>query len=784
MSRAPARRAVFRWAIRMFRREWRQQLITMAMLALAVAAIVLAAPTLTDSSSKAATLGTLGSAHAMLLLPGNDKHLAADVAGLAAQVGPVDVVGHQELRSGSAEQIELRSQEPNGPFGGPTLALDSGSFPHGANEVAVTAGAQRLFDLRLGNEWQIAGRTLRVVGIVENPNNLTDDFGLLAPGQLPAPSRIALLFNGKRGAFTPPADAAVDMYFYTPQANFAADAIVLVAGALGLMFIGLLASAGFAVLAQRRLRAIGMLGALGATEGHLRLVMLANGAIVGVVATLVGGVTGFLAWLGYAPVVEGIGQDRIDRLALPWWLIGAALLLTVATAIIAAWWPARTAARMPIVTALANRPSMPTPARRFAAAGAGLIVVGLVGLAFVRQLESRWLVVTGLLLTIVGSLFLAPLMIAGLGRIGARTPIASRIALRDLARYRARSSAALAAISIAVAIAAGISVELTGRTLNTLANAGPNLASNEILWYNDELGAVSPAGADALSMLAATLHATSVLPLAKPRDLVLQQLDGGTITSTTARINVATPDVLRHYGIDPNTIAPDADLLTSQVGLANMTDLNLTVAEKGRSIPHPVVRTMPSLPAGSQEPSLLVTPRALGMLGLSAVPDGWLLSMPAALTPDEINLARIAAQRSDGGVQTATNQLSMTQLGNWATAVGILIALGVLAMAVGLLRRETLADRRTLTAVGASPGTRRRLAALTAGSLALLGAVTGTTVAYLGLLAYYRSELNTFSHPPVLALLAILLGLPVVATIGGWLFAGREPAAIARAALT
>jgi putative ABC transport system permease protein len=784
MSGAPARRAVFRWAIRMFRREWRQQLITMAMLALAVAAMVFAAPMLANVRSTAATLGTLGSADAMLLLPGNDKHLTADVAGLAAQVGPVDVIGHQELRSGSAEQIELRSQEPNGPFDGPMLALDSGSYPHGAHEVAVTAGTQRLFDLHLGNEWQVVGRTLRVVGIVENPNNLTDDFALLAPGQLPAPSRIALLFNGERGAFTPPSDAAVDMFFYSPQPNFAADAIVLAVGVLGLTFIGLLASAGFAVLAQRRLRAIGMLGAVGATEGHIRLVMLANGAIVGVVAAVVGGVAGFLGWLGYAPVVEGIGQHRVDRLALPWWLIGAALLLTVATAVIAAWWPARTAARLPIVTALANRPSTPAPARRFAAAGAGLIVVGLVGLAFVRQLESRWLVVTGLLLTIVGSLFLAPLMIAGLGRIGARTPIASRIALRDLARYRARSSAALAAISIAVAIAAGISVELTGRTLNTLENTGPNLANNEILWYNDELGAASPAGADALSTLAATLHATSVLPLNRPRDLVLQQVDGNTITSATSRINLATPEVLRHYGIDPNSIAPDADLLTSQVGLANMTDLNLTVATEGRSIPHPVVQTMSSLPSGAEDPNLLITPRALRTFGIPASPDGWLITTPRALTPDEINLARNAAQRSGGSVQVATNELSMVELGDWATAVGILVALGVLAMTVGLLRRETLADRRALAAVGASPGTRRRLAALTAGSLALLGSVTGTTVAYLGLLAYYRSELNTFSHPPVPALLTILLGLPAVATIGGWLFAGREPAAIARAALT
>jgi putative ABC transport system permease protein len=35
------------------------------------------------------------------------------------------------------------------------------------------------------------------------------------------------------------------------------------------------------------------------------------------------------------------------------------------------------------------------------------------------------------------------------------------------------------------------------------------------------------------------------------------------------------------------------------------------------------------------------------------------------------------------------------------------------------------------------------------------------------------------SHVPVFDLLLILIGLPVVAAAGGWLFAGREPAAIA-----
>jgi hypothetical protein len=52
---------------------------------------------------------------------------------------------------------------------------------------------------------------------------------------------------------------------------------VLVFATIGLLFIGLVAVAGFTVLAQRRLRALGMLGAVGATDRHVRLVQRHRG---------------------------------------------------------------------------------------------------------------------------------------------------------------------------------------------------------------------------------------------------------------------------------------------------------------------------------------------------------------------------------------------------------------------------------------------------------------------------------------------------------------------------
>jgi putative ABC transport system permease protein len=53
---------------------------------------------------------------------------------------------------------------------------------------------------------------------------------------------------------------------------------VLAFTVIGLLFVGLVAVTGFAVMAGRRMRALGMLAAVGATSRHVRLAMIANGS--------------------------------------------------------------------------------------------------------------------------------------------------------------------------------------------------------------------------------------------------------------------------------------------------------------------------------------------------------------------------------------------------------------------------------------------------------------------------------------------------------------------------
>ncbi|MGN6695292.1 MAG: ABC transporter permease, partial [Aquihabitans sp.] len=81
---------------------------------------------------------------------------------------------------------------------------------------------------------------------------------------------------------------------------------------------------------------------------------------------------------------------------------------------------------------------------------------------------------------------------------------------------------------------------------------------------------------------------------------------------------------------------------------------------------------------------------------------------------------------------------------------------------------------------GASSRSRRAITATTAGALAALGVVVGVGGAYLALIAGYHADLSQLLPLPWPQLATLTLGLPLLATVIGWLLAGREPAGFSR----
>ncbi|GAA3260153.1 FtsX-like permease family protein [Dactylosporangium siamense] len=800
-----ARRAVIRWAWRLFRREWRQQSLVLVLLLVAVAAITVGLGAATNSaSSQASSFGTAD--HLVTLGSTDESQLSADIDALRAAFGTAEVIQYQKVPiPGSANTIDLRAQDPNGPYGRSMLRLDSGRYPQGPDEVAVTERVAQIFGLHVGGTWDLGGRQRPVVGLVENPLNLLDRFVLAAPGQATPVDHVTVLIRATAAEFaakTLPSGSSIELR--SPEEDNS-SAAVLVLATIGLLFVGLLAVAGFTVMAQRRLRALGMLGAIGASHRHIRLVMVANGAVIGTVGALAGAVLGLATWFALSTQLESSFGHRIDRFNLPWTTLLFAVLLAILTSIGASWWPARSAARVPIVSALSARPATPRPAHRFALIGAALLAVGI-GCLVAAQQTKQLFIVGGVVTTALGLLLLAPVGIAVLGRLARVAPLAPRLALRDLSRYRARSGAALAAIALAVGIAAAIA--LTGATAVAKAAqpTGGNLPPDQlIVWLFPHAvdGAVQSLTPEQtasarlrVDAITGDLHATSVLalqaPVGKdtPQDgggLSVVQLGKPTITSSggerpgveyssklSVRLFVATPEMLSHYGINQASIGADTDVITSKTGIDGYD-----LYPFGGTPPRPHLQQV-SLPTYSSQPTALMTTHGMETLHLSAIPVGWLVQTPRPLTQAQIDRAQQTALAAGLVVETRPTGADLERLADNATGSGIAVALGVLVMTVGLIRSETAGDLRTLTAAGARRSTRRTLTAATAGALALLGALIGTIGAYLALGAWYHRELHWLAHVPWVNLGAILLGLPLIAYIGGWLLAGKEAPGLAR----
>jgi putative ABC transport system permease protein len=800
---APARRAVMRWALRLFRREWRQQLLVLTLITVAVAATIFGAAIGTNTPLPANA--GFGSANALVNLPGNDPHLAADIAAIRAHFGTLDVIENQTFATGLVQGAQLRAQNPNGAYGRPMLALVTGHYPHGPSQVDLTSGLASAFRVGIGGIWHVDGRALRVTGIVENPQNLLDSFALVAPGQVTSPTQVTVLLHATPisiATFNPPPGAT--LLQPQPPSGLTPAVIALLFAVVGLFFIGLVAVAGFTVLAQRRIRSLGILSSLGATDKHVRLVMVANGAVIGVIGALLGGAIGLAAWIPYAPYFGTHADHRVAWTSLPWWLVGVAMALAVVTAILASRQPARAVAEVPVVAALSGRPAEPKQSRRSPRPGLAVLAVGIALIAFSGGLtgsggssgSSPFDAMAGLLATIAGLVLLAPVIIGAVAPVARRVPIGARIAVRDLDRYRARSGAALAAACVAVFIAMLIALLTTNRYTEPLEPVGPNLPPNQLVVYTPGNNAGNPqtpptarqsrAGQAATAAIAAALGTRDVLPLTAPAAGVSLEQVGPGGGQSTMDIYVATPALLRHYGIKPSAIDRGTVLITSRPGLQGTP--NLVLAYGNRFIPNPAIQTFASLPTDLSDPNLLITPSTAAKLASAAAKFGrrqatvaWLIQAPRSLTPVQISSVRRVAAAAGLTIETKNGAPSLSEVRDTATAVGILVALGVLAMTIGLIRSETAGDIRTLTATGASARTRRGIVAATAGALGLLGALAGTFAAYLAVLAgsWHQLLAGHVSPLPWLDLAAVLVGLPVVAAAGGWLLAGREPDAIA-----
>jgi putative ABC transport system permease protein len=830
----PARRAMIRWAWRLFKREWRQQLLILLLVVAAVAAVVVGAAVAVNTPPPAnagfGTAGDLATYTAKQSANLNLHSVDAQIAALEHRFGTVQVIENETFNvPGSTQTYQLRSQDPNGPYGGPMLQLLSGHYPTGSNQIAVTPGLATELNLSVGDEWPLGGKT--VVGIVQNPQSLLDEFALVPPGQVANPTTVNVLFDapgvdpGRIGSNVSTPATVANSNPINPET------IVLTLATVGMLLIALVSIGGFTVLAQRRMRALGMLESIGATDRNVRLVLEANGVIVGFVGAVVGFALGLVAWVAYRPHDEQSAHHLIPMFALPWTVIGLSMVLAVVATFFAAGYPARAITRVPVVSALAGRPAPPRQIHRSFVPGVIALVLGFVffSLSGAGQEGSGviWLI-PGFVALIAGIILVSPFFLALLARVGRRSPIAIRLALRDLSRYRARSGSALSAISVGVLIAVVICAVAVARYANVYDYVGPNMASNQLIVFAASNNGPGPNGVNStttaipsIGSQEATVHSiassvgvTDILQLQNPA--VNLQNPSASGRQWDGPIYVATPALLRAYGINPSSIPADVDILSSRPGLAGSgVQLTYQGAAAGKSggvlvgpgagggggppgpgnvnscspgscVAHPVVQAEGQLPTGTDVPNTVITESTLRRLHLASQSglEGWVLQANSPITSSQLLNVQALAASNDLSIESKNNLPTSAEIVNWATVFGIALALGILAMSIGLIRSEAASELRTLTATGASSRTRRSLTAVTAGGLAFLGALLGTVAAYVGLAGWFRSNSleggvsDIIDHIPWSNLFLIVIAMPVVALLVGWVLAGRDPTGI------
>jgi putative ABC transport system permease protein len=804
-----ARRAVIRWAWRLFRREWRQQMLVLGVLTVAVAAAIglaTAAYNLAPVSGNA-EFGT-GNAFFVFREP-DPSTLPTKLAAADEWFGDIDVISHRDVPvRGSVNPLDYRTQDPAGPFGGPLLDLTDGRYPTSGDEIAVTDWVADSFDLSIGENFALDGTDRTVVGLVENPSDLNDEFALTAPGAAQHFDSVTMLVDATEQRireFRPPGDTQRLVGLRGDMAeNVLAAVGVFVVATVALFLVALVSAASFIVVAQRRQRQLGMMSALGATEKHLRLVMIAGGAAIGGFAALLGASIGVLGWIATASRFEGPIGYRVDATNVPWWLVAVGMALAVATAIGAAWWPARAAARVPTVVALSGRPPRPTAAHRSAGLAAMFVGGGIGCLLLAGDVSDdtsvRWsnllLVAGGTVATVVGVLLISPLAIRSMAAGAARLPIAMRLSLRDLGRYQARSGAALAAISLALGVP--VAVVASAAAAESTTDAG-NLSDRQLIVQGAQVGGpFVPEAADiaplqaGVDRLVAELGSPTVIALDVALDPSIPTADGlpgreavslgrreGEGWDFLSLLYVATPIALDVHGVDLASIDDPTSFLTAETG--EVAVLGGRPRQEGRRDPEILVDPIVLAPTYSSVPSSFVTEAELTRRGWQAESSGrWLIQTAVPLTSGQLATARDIAAESGLSIEARDQQAGLARLKTGATATGMALALAILAMTVGLIRGESAGDIRTLAATGASSSTRRTLTAATAGALALLGAVLGIVGAYLALAAGPFGDLSRLTRVPVTQLTVIAFGTPLIAACAGWLVAGREPTVLAR----
>jgi putative ABC transport system permease protein len=585
----------------------------------------------------------------------------------------------------------------------------------------------------------------------------------------------------------------------------AAVAVPVTVGALAILEVCLLAGPAFAVGARRSRRQLGLVGANGGDRRHIRAIVLSGGLVIGVAAAVVGTLLGLVLMVALRGLLEDYVGKRFGGLTLRPLELLAVAGLAVLTGMLAAVVPAVNASRQSVLSSLTGRRGVRRAGRAMPVAGLGAVCLGA-GVAVFGSARTDSVVVVGLGSGIaeLGVVALTPVLVGMFGRLGRWLPTAPRLALRDAVRNRGRTAPAVAAVlaavagSVAVATFAASQERQDRDAYTALAPRGVYAVSSGGD-QGRELGAVQAAvekhlpvsGRADVSRLVygsktCEVHSdrpgcggfelqvpvanqcpservddTSRLSLAERRsfasDWRCQGGGGATAMDTDGGVTVGGPAVLHALGIRDG--AAERALARGETVLfdrryddhGSMRLLLIKdMAEAGREENGPTgpVRSVPVHRAAEQLPYGLVAvmPREAAVAaGFRTVPFGSYYTtsrMPTGAQQQAL-ASDLAGFGSDAQTYLERGFRSKSSLVVLALSIFAgLVTVGAAGIATGLAQADAEPDLKTLAAVGAAPGVRRRLSGFQCGLIAAMGVVLGSLAGVLPAIGLRRTQLR------------------------------------------
>jgi putative ABC transport system permease protein len=807
---------------RMERRQWSFVVLLIA-LTVAVGIFIVTAAFNVDGD---ATLRLQGNATHLIFGP---AEVLDDVESRAKDMSQVaDVVRLAEIYPiGSATPVTIKSLDPEGLNVAPLIALVEGRYPTDPLELAATSQELSRLGVGVGDTVDLGGEAYSIVGIVENPQVLDDTFFLVPPG-LDEFDGFELYVTGTDQQVDQLSQSTPGLGLVTASFEPTATTVVLAALVVGALFeVALLSISVLTVLAQRRVRQLGVLAAIGAGQRQVRAAVVAGGVTAGAVAAISGAALGMGASRLVVPSLDEFAGRRINNVDFPWLIIGGLVLVAFVSAVFAAWWPARKLASMTVAGSLRARRPVEVRPVKMTIAGGVLVAAGvaaMLGVFSIRPADRPIYVdVAALVAVPVGAVLLTPAALRMWVRFAPKRSLEGRVALRDVRRYQSRSAATSASLVIilAIPVIAAVGFHTVERSPTNVATMPENMAivaarvgDPEPIGFASGLasdvevqgsGPVEGGGEGDLASLADEVEAIAGDVGARAITLIqpYQRVDG-TVVGATVPGAIDDPDVreierpllagiiddrqedepsIFSIELVPTYVASPELVEVLDLEMSDLDGHDVVTNRRGEYViinerdGEPVPDTRLSVDVVlfdrfTETPGALLAPDYISAQVYTTRVTGWLLVAEEALADEERAQLVDAVGAIGLGVGFHEPGLRGGAIVTWLIVVAALLATGIAAIVSALHRAETSEVDVAYQSVGAPASFRRRVHGITIATLVFVAALLAVGSGLLSQVAFAAEQLGVadlWQMIPLVPLLAVLVLIPLAAFAVSWL---------------